>query len=86
VSNDRPEKLKAFASAFGITFPLLSDVDLSATKAYGIHNERERLAYPTSLVIDPRGVVRWVREDIDFRVRPATEELLATLRTLQTQK
>jgi len=86
VSNDPPEKLKAYAKVAGITFPLLSDADLSITTAYGILNQRQHLAHPTSLVIDRGGVVRYVREDIDFRVRPAAEELLGTLRALSRQK
>lgn len=83
ISSDPPEKLAAYARYAGISFPLLSDGDLAVTKAYGIFNAQQDLAHPTSLVIDRKGVVRYVREDIDFRVRPSPEELLGALKAIK---
>jgi len=86
VSNDPLDKLRAYAAYAGITFPLLSDTGLVAIKAYGILDERQQIAHPTTFVIDRKGVVRYAREDVDFRVRPSAEELLAALRALPPAK
>jgi peroxiredoxin len=82
VSNDPVDKLKAYAGYAKISFPLLSDATLSVVRAYGIYNERQDLAHPTTIVIDRTGVVRYVREDVDFRVRPSADEVLAAVRKL----
>jgi len=86
VSNDPLDKLKAYAGYAGISFPLLSDATLSVVRAYGIHNARQDLAHPTTVVIDRRGVVRYIREDIDFRVRPSADEVLAAARAIRASK
>jgi peroxiredoxin len=79
VSSDPPEKLQALASYAHLTFPLLSDTTLAVINAYGVRDERYPIAHPTALVIDRKGIVRYAREDLDYRVRPAPEELLAAL-------
>ena len=86
ISNDPVDKLKAYAAHAGISFPLLSDTTLSAVRAYGIHNARQDLAHPTTIVIDRRGVVRYIREDIDFRVRPPVDDVLAAVRAISAKK
>ena len=86
MSNDPVDKLKAYAAYAKVSFPLLSDASLSVVRAYGIHNERQDLAHPTTLVIDSTGVVRYVREDIDFRQRPPIEDVLAAVRALPPAK
>src|SRR5690606_30420781 len=40
VSKDKPAKLARFAEAESLTFPLLSDEDLTVHKAYGAHGEK----------------------------------------------
>ena len=82
VSNDPIANLNGYATHAGLTFPLLSDADLSVIKAYGILNERQEIAHPTTFVIDRSGTVRYAREDVDFRVRPSPAEVLAALRAL----
>ncbi|QEE60896.1 thioredoxin-dependent thiol peroxidase [Salinibacterium sp. dk2585] len=41
VSKDQPEKLRKFKDAEGLTFPLLSDPELEAHKAYGAWGEKQ---------------------------------------------
>ncbi len=86
VSNDTVANLKGYAARAGLSFPLLSNSDLSVIKAYGILNEHQEIAYPTTFVIDRSGTVRYAREDVDFRVRPSPDELLAALRALPPTK
>lgn len=64
-----------------LAFPVLVDPDLEATRAYGILNEKSgKVPHPTALVIDKQGVARFVRVDVDYKVRPEPKELLAALR------
>jgi peroxiredoxin len=83
-STDPTDKLAAYAGAKGITFPLLSDADLAVTKRFGVVNDaRGTMAHPTTLVIDRKGTVRFVRIDFDFTKRPAAADLLAFLKNLK---
>ncbi len=86
MSNDQAATLHGWADRAGITFPLLSDTGLAAIRAYGVLNERQEIAHPASFVIDRSGVVRYAREDIDYRVRPSADELLAAVRALRPAK
>jgi hypothetical protein len=53
------------------------------TRLYGVLNDaRGDLPHPTALVIDPGGIVRYWRQDVDFTRRPPTSELLAAVRAL----
>ncbi len=53
------------------------------TNLYGVLNqERRDLPYPTALVIDRGGTVRYRRQDVDFTRRPPASELLAAVRAL----
>jgi len=80
-STETPGKLTGYAQARDITFPLLSDADLAVTQRYGILNDaRSNMAYPTTLVIDRAGIVRYVRVDVDFTKRPSAADLLAILK------
>ena len=83
-STDPTDKLAAYAGAKGITFPLLSDADLAVTKRFDVLNyTRSNMAHPTTLVIDRKGTVRFVRIDFDFTKRPAAADLLAFLKNLK---
>lgn len=82
-STEPPDKLATYASVRGFTFPLLADPGLAVTHRYGVLNDRSRnMAYPATLVIDRKGVVRYVRIDVDFTKRPPVTDLLAVLKAL----
>ncbi|GAB2520615.1 thioredoxin-dependent thiol peroxidase [Paramicrobacterium agarici] len=64
VSKDSPEKLAAFAERDALTFPLLSDEDLTVHKAYGAYGEKNsygRILTGTlrsTVVVDETGAVQ----------------------------
>ena len=77
VSYDSPEVLKDFATRRNITFPLLSDTDSRAIRAFGILNEtvqQDSFVYgvpnPGTYVLDAKGVVaaKYFEEDYHDRV------------------
>jgi peroxiredoxin Q/BCP len=63
ISKDAPAKLKKFQLEDGLTFPLLSDTDLTAHKAYGAYGEKNsygRIILGTkrsTFIIDEQGVI-----------------------------
>jgi len=83
VSVDPPGKLIEMAKSLGLTFPTLIDADSATIRSYGILNEADgKIPHPTALVIDRAGVVRYRRTDVNYKVRPPGEELLAALKGL----
>jgi peroxiredoxin len=80
VAPDAPDKLEAMRTDNGLEFPVLVDPECETTRAYGILNEESgKVPHPTALVIDKEGVVRFVRVDVDYKVRPAPAELFEAL-------
>ena len=58
---------------------MLVDPDLEVTKAWGVENGQ--IPHPTAAILDTDGVLRYVRVDEDYKVRPPTAaELLPVLR------
>lgn len=81
IAPDDPAKLEAMREKMGLSFPTLVDADLAATKAYGILNEQNgKLPHPTALIVDKKGIVRFVRIDEDYSKRPPSEDLLTALK------
>jgi peroxiredoxin Q/BCP len=72
VSFNTADENAAFAAREGFAFPLLSDVDRAAARAYGACVDRNaRYADRVSFVIDERGVIERVYEQVDPRDHPA---------------
>ena len=67
-------------------FPLLSDPDHAVIDRYGLYNpnesKRRPVPHPAALVIDMEGIVRWKFVEINYRVRPTNDDILAALAEL----
>jgi len=80
VSSDDPDKLRAFRDQEDLTFPILLDPDNKVSISYGLLNEDNPIVpHPTAIIIDTKGVIRYLRVDEDYRVRPSAQELLGVL-------
>jgi peroxiredoxin len=68
-------------------FPLLSDPDHAVIARYGLLNQSDPQArpipHPTVFVIDQDGVVRWKFIEINYRIRPTNDDILAALAEVQ---
>jgi peroxiredoxin len=69
-------------------FHVVNKVDggtLAKMKGFGVDLERysgkthHEIAIPSLVLIDRTGVVRWAHSDPDFKVRPSTAQILATI-------
>lgn len=69
-----------------IEFQLLADPDHAVIDRYGVFNPdgapTQPIPHPTTLVIDKQGVVRWKFIEVDFRIRPSNEDILAAVNAL----
>ena len=69
-----------------IEFQLLADPDNAVIDRYGLYNPDESqsraVPHPTVLVIDKDGVVQWKFIEINFRIRPTNEDILAAVTEL----
>jgi hypothetical protein len=83
VSYDSPEILRSFAARRNITFPLLSDPDSRAIRAFGILNETVQpdsfvhgVPYPGTYVLDAKGVVTAKYFEADYQERITASDIL----------
>jgi len=70
-----------------LEYLLLSDPDHAVIDRYGLLNQSDPqsrpIPHPTVFVIDGSGVVRWKFIEIDYRIRPTNEDILAALAVVQ---
>jgi peroxiredoxin len=68
-------------------YPLLSDPDHRVIDRYGLFNpdesRRRPVPHPTTFVIDQRGVVQWKFVEINYRIRPELDDILAAVSALE---
>lgn len=84
VAPDEMPALAKLKDKEGLTFPILRDPDCGTIKEWQILNEgNARVPHPTAVVIDADGAIRYLRIDIDYKVRPDPEDLIAVLRSLK---
>lgn len=80
ISPDPASKLALYATNEGIDFTLLSDEDLAVITDWGLVNpSNPKVPHPTAVIVDSKGVIRYLRQDVDYKIRPSATELLATL-------
>jgi peroxiredoxin Q/BCP len=78
ISPEPVDKLARYVEQKRIRFAMLSDPDAAVIRQWGLANpDRPAIPHPTAIVVDAEGVIRYYRQDVDFTVRPAPEELMA---------
>ena len=66
-----------------ISFPMLSDDNLVAIKAYNVLNPNDtRFAHPTAFIIDEEGKVAWKDTGRRFGHRTDSQQIIAALQGL----
>ena len=84
---DTTEDIREGKSKHGAKAVMLSDRDLAVTRLYGIENTApkvnfwspEGLPIPTTILADREGIVRWIDQSDDYRVRSEPGRVLAAL-------
>jgi peroxiredoxin len=69
-----------------IDYTMLSDPGASVINRYGLFNQDDprgrAIPHPTTYVIDMDGVVRWKMTEINYKIRPENEDIMAALEAL----
>ena len=80
------ERVQESRGGEAIDYTLLSDADAAVIDRYGLFNQDDprgrAIPHPTTYVIDMDGVVRWKFTEVDYRIRPTNEDVLAELLAL----
>jgi len=70
-----------------IDHTLLSDPDAAVIRRYGLFNQDDprgrAIPHPTTYVIDREGVVRWKMTEVNYKIRPENEDIMAALAELE---
>jgi peroxiredoxin len=66
-----------------LDYTLLSDPGAAVIDRYGLFNQDDprgrAIPHPTTYVIDTDGVIRWKMTEVNYRIRPTNEDILAAL-------
>jgi len=79
ISADEPKDSAELATKLGLTYPLLSDPNQTAIRAFGVADESTGVAWPTLFVVGRDGKVaaRFFTES--YKKRATTSDVLAAL-------
>jgi peroxiredoxin len=87
ISPDRVDELREFQSKVGLKMTLLADPDNQVIRRYNLQNRNftprrgpiRELVIPATMLIDDRGIVRWMDQATDFRIRRSAQEVMARI-------
>ena len=65
-----------------MTFPVLSDEQRAATRAYGVEDAENRISWPSLFVVGRDGNVSWRSIAHTYKVRAAPAQILQSLDAL----
>jgi peroxiredoxin len=87
VSVDPPEVSEALRRRLGADFTFLSDpegkvLDLLNIRHRGGRHDGKDIAYPTQILVDKSGVVRWIYSSGFYRVRARPTDVFAAIDSL----
>jgi peroxiredoxin (alkyl hydroperoxide reductase subunit C) len=68
-----------------LSFPMIADTSKSLAEELGILEANEKIAYRTTYIIDPQGIIRWVSV-YDLSVGRNVNEVIRVLDALQTDE
>lgn len=85
-SVDTIESHRSWATELGgLEYPLLSDVDRSLGRSYGVLDEKENVALRATFIINPRGAISYVVVS-HVNVGRSVEETLRVVKALRTER
>jgi len=87
ISVDPPDKAREVQTRLKTGFPILSDHQREVMKTYGTRNlnqepGEEPLNVPLLVLIDRKGIVRWIHLSEDYRLRAPVTRVLEEARKL----
>ncbi len=80
VSTDDAAQVKAFATQLNLPFPVVSDTSRQIALAFGAAQNKSEAPSRISILIDKRGIVRWI--DTDVHVKSHGADMLSKINEL----
>ena len=85
ISPDANEKSQELAQKLRARYRFLTDRDLEVTRRYGLlhahgGNQGQDVARPTTVVLDRRGVIRWLQLADSIQIRPDPSDVARAVR------
>ncbi len=70
-----------------LEYTLLSDPGAAVINRYGLYNQDDprgrAIPHPTTYVIGMDGIIHWKITEVNYRIRPENEDILAALAELR---
>jgi len=70
-----------------LEYTLLSDPGAAVINRYGLYNQDDprgrAIPHPTTYVIGMDGIIQWKITEVNYRIRPENEDILAALAELR---
>lgn len=70
-----------------VDYTLLSDPGAAVINRYGLFNQDDprgrAIPHPTTYVIGKDGVIGWKMTEVNYRIRPTNEDILAALEDME---
>ncbi len=85
ISPDTVEQNAEVVASLGLEFPILSDIDLKATDAFGVRHDEQAMSdnvaipRPATYIFGNAGTVEWRDLTDNWRIRPRPDDLIAAL-------
>lgn len=76
---DSPTLSAALVKRLNLDFPILADETRSVTRAYGLHDAENDVAWPAVYIVGNNGLVVWRWVGTSYKKRPTVDDLLAAL-------
>jgi peroxiredoxin len=91
VSVDSTEVNRALRERVGAGYTFLSDPDRTVLEQLNIRHHTPNptgkdIAVPTQILVDKAGIVRWIYQPSNYRIRARPETILAVLDDLNTSE
>ena len=91
ISPDTPREAGGMKRKYGLGMQVLSDESLAVTRLYDIEHRKafavapgrsivRSLAIPTTILVDGSGIVRWIDQSDDYRLRSDADRVLAAVK------
>lgn len=79
MSVDSVDDSKALSEREDLSLPILSDPDAALTKAFGVYDPGNEVAWPAVYIIAPDGTIAWRLFLETYKERPPVDDILAAV-------
>lgn len=66
-----------------MTFPIIADADRALTKAFGVYDEGNDIAWPAVFVLNADGTVAWRSFEDNYKERVPIEDIVSAAQAAQ---